>query len=335
VYGAGILAVQQGDLAIGEPLLDRAAVAAAAKGDENLAAHVADAQGIVAFDRGELETARARFDAALTSYERIGFDDPLALVTYSRLASVCLLGFELDEAVRLCEESLRRSDELGEQWVRGTALWVRGAARWLSADIPTAIEDALACLRIKDALNDLHTIAMSFDLLSVCLVAIDEFERAAVLYAAGDALWTLLNAPVLMGPAYAEIRKSAADTARAQLGAERFTALTSHGLSMPLSGALAVARGEAPAAGVSVSGSNGFEDPTTVDDPQARPLTRREKEIAALVAAGLGNREISERLFLSKRTVDSHIDHIFTKLGFSSRTQLAGWVLENRKGTSE
>jgi len=58
-----------------------------------------------------------------------------------------------------------------------------------------------------------------------------------------------------------------------------------------------------------------------------KQLTRREKEIATLVAAGLGNREIAARLFLSKRTVDSHMEHIFTKLGFSSRTQLASWVL--------
>jgi DNA-binding NarL/FixJ family response regulator len=43
---------------------------------------------------------------------------------------------------------------------------------------------------------------------------------------------------------------------------------------------------------------------------------------------GLVNREIAERLFLSRRTVESHIEHIFTKLRLSSRTQLAGWVLE-------
>jgi DNA-binding NarL/FixJ family response regulator len=59
-----------------------------------------------------------------------------------------------------------------------------------------------------------------------------------------------------------------------------------------------------------------------------RPLTRREREIAGLVAEGLGNREIAGRLFLSKRTVDSHIEHIFAKLSFSSRAQLAGWFRE-------
>ena len=51
------------------------------------------------------------------------------------------------------------------------------------------------------------------------------------------------------------------------------------------------------------------------------------------MADGLGNREIAAHLFLSKRTVDSHLEHIFTKLGFTSRTQLANWVLERRRRT--
>jgi DNA-binding NarL/FixJ family response regulator len=40
------------------------------------------------------------------------------------------------------------------------------------------------------------------------------------------------------------------------------------------------------------------------------------------------NRAIAERLFLSERTVESHMEHILTKLGFSTRTQVAGWVAE-------
>jgi predicted ATPase/DNA-binding CsgD family transcriptional regulator len=323
VFGAGVLAVQQGDLDAGVPQLDRAAALAAASGDENLAAHVSDALGIVAFNGGDLETAQARYAAALASYERIGFGDPLALVTYSRLASVCILSGALDRAVQLCEECLRRCDETGEQWARGTALWVRGATRWLSGDITAAIADSVSCLRIKESVNDLHTIAMSFDLLSICRVATGEFELAAVLHGAGEALWTLLNAPVLMGPGYAAIRQGAADTARAALGEERFDELLGRGLAMHLSDAVAIAKGETPAEGVLAGEPGGSA---------ARQLTRREKEIAALVAAGLGNRGIAARLFLSQRTVDSHMEHIFTKLGFSSRTQLASWVLGQGRG---
>jgi non-specific serine/threonine protein kinase len=59
-----------------------------------------------------------------------------------------------------------------------------------------------------------------------------------------------------------------------------------------------------------------------------RTLTRRELEVAALVARGLTNRGIASQLHLSVRTVDVHVDHILTKLGFHTRTQLAAWAYE-------
>jgi predicted ATPase/DNA-binding CsgD family transcriptional regulator len=59
-----------------------------------------------------------------------------------------------------------------------------------------------------------------------------------------------------------------------------------------------------------------------------RTLTRRETEVAALAARGLTNRDIAAQLFLSVRTVEVHVDHILTKLGFRTRTQLAAWAYE-------
>ena len=61
------------------------------------------------------------------------------------------------------------------------------------------------------------------------------------------------------------------------------------------------------------------------------PLTRREREISELVAEGLSNREIAERLVIAKRTVDSHLEHILAKLEFTSRTQIASWVAGHRE----
>ena len=55
-------------------------------------------------------------------------------------------------------------------------------------------------------------------------------------------------------------------------------------------------------------------------------LTRREREIALLVASGLSNRDIATRLFISKRTVDAHVEHIFAKLEISSRVKLTMWL---------
>ena len=59
-------------------------------------------------------------------------------------------------------------------------------------------------------------------------------------------------------------------------------------------------------------------------------LSRREMEVAGLVAEGLTNGEIAERLVLSVRTIESHLDHVYSRLGISSRAALASWVTEGR-----
>jgi DNA-binding NarL/FixJ family response regulator len=55
-------------------------------------------------------------------------------------------------------------------------------------------------------------------------------------------------------------------------------------------------------------------------------LGKREEEVARLVAEGLSNKQIGARLFISERTVESHVRGILNKLGFNSRAQIAGWM---------
>jgi DNA-binding CsgD family transcriptional regulator/tetratricopeptide (TPR) repeat protein len=62
-----------------------------------------------------------------------------------------------------------------------------------------------------------------------------------------------------------------------------------------------------------------------LDGSVAGPLTRREGEIAALIARGLTNRQIAAALRISERTAENHVQHILTKLGLHTRTQIAVW----------
>ncbi len=52
-------------------------------------------------------------------------------------------------------------------------------------------------------------------------------------------------------------------------------------------------------------------------------LTPTERDVVRLVSEGLGNKDIATRLFISPRTVQTHLTHVYTKLGVSSRVQLA------------
>jgi DNA-binding NarL/FixJ family response regulator len=62
--------------------------------------------------------------------------------------------------------------------------------------------------------------------------------------------------------------------------------------------------------------------------PQSQPLTPREFEVAALIARGHSNREIAEDLVIAVSTAERHVANILSKLGLTSRTQVATWVID-------
>jgi DNA-binding CsgD family transcriptional regulator len=76
-----------------------------------------------------------------------------------------------------------------------------------------------------------------------------------------------------------------------------------------------------------------FPGQVRIDDPDT--LTARERDVAAQVALGRTNREIADALYLSERTVETHVRNILGKLEFTSRAQIAVWVVEQRQQTPD
>jgi len=76
------------------------------------------------------------------------------------------------------------------------------------------------------------------------------------------------------------------------------------------------------------------EDHEAVSSPaiDTGPLAKREFEVARLVAEGLSNKQIAERLIISERTAATHVGHILDKLGFNSRAQIAAWLPPEPQG---
>jgi DNA-binding NarL/FixJ family response regulator len=102
--------------------------------------------------------------------------------------------------------------------------------------------------------------------------------------------------------------------AKAQLGDERFRRAFDEGAGLDHEAAVALALGTKGGAG----------EGRRVEKPDL--LGKREREVAGLIAEGMSNKEIAGRLFLSERTVETHVYNILNKLGFSSRARIAAWV---------
>ncbi|MDP8922862.1 MAG: tetratricopeptide repeat protein [Chloroflexota bacterium] len=124
-------------------------------------------------------------------------------------------------------------------------------------------------------------------------------------------------------------------TARAAVGQKDFDAALSEGRSLSTDQAIELALATADPAGSpspSVSADRRADRPPT-DGPWSI-LSRRERDVAALVGRGLTNRQIAAELVVSERTVDGHVARILAKLGFVTRAQIAAWTARHERDAS-
>jgi predicted ATPase/DNA-binding CsgD family transcriptional regulator/tetratricopeptide (TPR) repeat protein len=218
-----------------------------------------------------------------------------------------------------------------ERWIGGYLSLISGLAL---ARRPGCEEAAAQALRrglaAQHELGDMLGTAYAVEALAWLAAQREQHERAAWLLGAADQLWGRTSQRLSGIALLEESRQRTVKATRAALGERRYTGALAHGWALGLDAVVrdaadADADGEAAAPGELADDAGGSAGPQGDARPQrdaAAVLTRREREIAELVASGLSNREIAGRLFISKRTVDAHVDHIFGKLELSSRVQL-------------
>lgn len=305
----------QGERGGNETLLKEAEAIAARIGDHVGSAWVLAFQAHRRYFLGRMEGCAADFEEARTRMTALGDETGLQMLGFYGGFMLILAG-DHEKGIAWCDDSLARgAAHPAEQWARGWALWVKSVGLWLQGDHDAAVDCSREGIRSKAALHDLMGLAHFMEGLAWYAAQLRRFERVAVLQGAADALWrrsakeARFGLPVLHG-----LHDRAAAQARSALGSDGYHDSFAEGGQLALDAAVDLALDDDSASGPEV--------------PAQRPgpadgLTPRERQVAALVAEDLTNREIAAKLVVSKRTIDSHVEHILTKLGFTSRSQIA------------
>jgi predicted ATPase/DNA-binding CsgD family transcriptional regulator len=249
----------------------------------------------------------------------------------AQLAFLYQLTGNAEQAIERCDRGLallgqsKSARTGGERWVSGFLYLVSGLALAQRPGKEHASAKALCrALAAKHELGDVVGTAYAVEALAWLAARREQYERTAWLIGAADQLWNRTGRRLSGVALMEESRQRTVKLARKALGERRFTAAYAHGAALGLDAVVREAAyeiGEAP--GPRVGDADAAGDPAAAAGGAVPGLlTRREREIAELVASGLSNREIATRLFISKRTVDAHVEHIFSKLEISSRVQL-------------
>jgi predicted ATPase/DNA-binding NarL/FixJ family response regulator len=311
LFTRGFLAIVQGDRAVAAPVLDRAVAAAESAELPTLIAIARAAASVGANLDGDRETAARLLDEAKRSAARQ--DDPAATLSLAHAEALnALFGRDLATVIATSTAGEQLSRELGALYVRELMLTNLGFAALATQD-PAARSYLDEGLRIARAIDDRVGQAYLLGALAALAAGQSRAQHAARLLGASESIRESGGATVIAGMAPFLAQASAAATAA--LGESRFATELAAGRGLDRGAAIALALGDPIARA------------RTIPARRAEAaLGEREAEVAALIADGLTNREIGARLFISERTVDSHVRNMLNKLGFDSRTQIAAWV---------
>lgn len=267
--------------------------------------------GMAWWGQKQYERARALLEEGLAQYRDIGDTHGVALAL-NNLGLVARDLGDLDRAAALHEESLALRRTLGDKLSIAHSINDLGVVVGDRGDFGRAAALHREGLVIFRSLMDTLEIGVCLERLAWMASAQKQAGLAAQLFAAAERVRQVIGVTLPL-PYEADHERWLTQTRR-QLGEGTFQAAWSTGSNLTLEEVMDLAQTGAP-------GARPEGEPTPV-------LTTREREVVALVARGLSNRQIADRLVISERTAEAHVANVRAKLGLSSRAQIAAWAVE-------
>ena len=323
LWATGYLAMFAGEFEQTGRMLADASELAERFDDDLLRARIKECSGHALMYQGDLPAAVALLEQALAAYRAAG--DPLGEFDTLVLLAAAMFFLEDPRDAEFAGQALTLADHHGALSSKAYALWSIGVSQWRSGEHEQATASLRQCVRLFQPMHDLTGLSFGVQALSWCATSVSLDERAARLLGASQAVWRASGAKVDETSAYTMIDHRCQTAVRDAVGAAEFEQAFADGASYSLEQAVALALGQE-------TGTQPSDQPGSARFGPGAPggLTRRELEIAQLLAEGLSNKDIAARLVISQRTVETHVDRILSKLGFASRHQVASWVAEQQ-----
>jgi predicted ATPase/DNA-binding CsgD family transcriptional regulator len=322
LWTCAFLGVQLGESDTAQVMLTECAALADRFGDAALRAHVDECSGLAALFRGEVPQARALLEDAVAGHRSVG--DLLGVADSLILLAAATFFMDDPRGADAAAECLQLCEKHHATWTKGYALWAVAIHKWSSGQHREGARLIQTSIRLQRTVRDWTGLAYYLEVLAWCTSSAGEPERAAHLLGAATAVWQLSGAKAFEAPPYQAFDERVAEQSRQALGTEAFDAALAAGKGLTLDQVFTYVLGDKQ------------EGPSTAEGTSQRRqgsgtgLTRRELEIAELVAEGLTNKEIASRLTIARRTAEGHVENILAKFGFTSRAQIAAWVAERR-----
>jgi DNA-binding CsgD family transcriptional regulator/tetratricopeptide (TPR) repeat protein len=317
----------QGEQASANMLLEECTALCEEVGDHGWLAASLLARATVAIDQGDYREARAFTDQSLSIYQALG--DPWGLAQAANyLGDIDRCEGNYEQAAARYQESVTLFRTQGIQVEIAAVLHNLGYAVLGLRNLPHARSCFAESLELHCEQGNRPGILEGLAGFGALLTAQGQPQRAAVLFGAIATLRAALSAP--MWPAERVEYERYLATARAALDEEAFAAAWAAGHALRLEQAIAEALripAEMQPAQKETEMPGQVSQPSSTVPDRLSTLTRRERQVLALVAQGASNRAIADALVIAERTAEIHVSNILGKLGVASRTQAAAYAL--------